>query len=346
MRFAFQLLALITLISPLPVLATESAVILMYHRFDEQRYPATNIRADQLRQHLDYLKANNFAVLPLAEVLTKLRKGESLTEKTVVITIDDAYNSVYETAFPLFKEYGYPFSVFVSVGPIDNGLRGFMTWNQMREMQSSGVAFFNHGTSHDYLIRMLPGESNNQWQARIHKDIENAQHRLEEELNIQARLFAYPYGEYNEALRALVMDLGYTAFGQHSGAAGSYSDLGALPRFPINEAFGEINGFIDKVNSLALPVANATPLDPVIKTANPPILKLELVGKKRLKLALSCFSTGNAPMQIQREKNLLIVQSLKPMPKGRSRYNCTAPSGERGRYYWYSHLWILDSGSR
>ena len=117
-----------------PAQGDDSAVVLMYHRFGEDRYPETNIKVKQFEAQLELLKKEGYSVMPLSRLLSALTEGESLPPKAVVITIDDAYRSIYETAYPRFRQYGFPFTVFVATDPVDSGLPAYMTWNQMREM--------------------------------------------------------------------------------------------------------------------------------------------------------------------------------------------------------------------
>ena len=156
-------LILIVLFSA-PAWADDSAAVLMYHRFGEDRYPETNIKLVQFEAQLEVLKKEGFAVVPLATMLAALKAGESLPPKSVVITIDDTYRSIYEIAYPKLRQYGFPFTVFVATDPVDGGLPAFMTWEQKREMASGGAAFANHGASHLSMITKLKGESD---EARI-----------------------------------------------------------------------------------------------------------------------------------------------------------------------------------
>src|SRR5437762_8991612 len=71
------------------------AVIIQYHRFGEDDVPTTNIRLAQFEAHLAELKKSKYTVLPLADVIAALREGRALPDRTVAITIDDAYTSAY-----------------------------------------------------------------------------------------------------------------------------------------------------------------------------------------------------------------------------------------------------------
>ena len=128
-----------------PLSAADSAVVLMYHRYGEDKYPSTNIRVEQFEVQLEHLLEGGYAVVPLTEVVNALTVGGNLPSRAVVITIDDAYRSVYDVAFPRFKAAGFPFTVFIATDPVDEGLPAYMTWDQMREMAASGATFADLG---------------------------------------------------------------------------------------------------------------------------------------------------------------------------------------------------------
>jgi len=322
------------------------AVILMYHHFGVDRYPSTNVRLDQFEQHLEHLEQAGYQVWPLARIVDYLREQRPFPGRVVAITIDDAYRSVYTQAFPRLRARGWPFTVFVSTDGVDRGYRAFMDWEQMREMQARGASFANHSASHDYLVRRRDGETEARWRERVRADIDRARRRLNQELGPapERALFAYPYGEYDAALADLVQQMGFVAFGQQSGAAGYHDDTRALPRFPMAERFADIADFRQKVASLALPVTAVTPWDPVLKPErNPPLLSVSLARSGARLGQLSCFVSGQGRVAVRwldGAQTRFTVQAESPLPVGRSRYNCTAPSRQSGRFYWYSHPWI------
>ncbi len=320
------------------------AVIFMYHHFGVEKYPSTNVRLEQFEAHLDYIADNGYQVWPLQKVVRYLRDDKPFPARVVAITIDDAYTSVYHEAFPRLRARGWPFTVFVATDGVDRRYKALMSWDQMREMRQHGASFANHSASHEHLIRRHADENDAAWLARVREDIQRAQRRLTEELGEAPMLLAYPYGEFNTALADLVAELGYTAFGQQSGPAGLGYDLRALPRYPMSERFADMDGFRTKIASLALPVLSAEPWEPVITAANnPPRLRVSLGDSKARLGQLACFVSGQGRVEVtweDRQARRFAVQAKAPLPVGRSRYNCTAPSAQRGRYYWYSHLWI------
>ena len=111
-----------------------------------------------------------------------------------------------------------------------------MSWDDIRILANAGVTIANHSSSHEHLWRL--------GLAAARRDVASAQTRFEAELGFSPRLFAYPYGEYNLALRGLIEGLGFeVAFGQFSGVAEKASDPFALPRFSLTADYGGIDRF-------------------------------------------------------------------------------------------------------
>lgn len=329
-----------------PVLAADEAVVLMYHRFGESAHPSTNIRLEQFEAHLEYLEENDFRVWPLERVIDHLQSGDSIPDRTVAITIDDAFRSVYDEAYPRLRERGWPFTVFVATEDVDKDADWSLSWDQVREMAANGATIANHTHTHAYLVRKPEGVSKSAWMAQAEEDITRARERLETELeDPPPPFFAYPFGEYSLELAELVQELGYeAAFGQHSGVLGRHSDHRALPRFALNERYGDIDAFSQRVESRHFPVTGITPWDPVLGANNPPELKVTYEGGPEV-AAVNCFVSDQGQVAVEPEGDRprqFAVKAPEALPQGRSRYNCTAPSGEAGRFYWFSQQWLVQ----
>jgi peptidoglycan/xylan/chitin deacetylase (PgdA/CDA1 family) len=334
------LLALLLLISFGAAAAESHAVVFMYHRFGEERYPSTNVRMTQFKAHLDWLAENGYHVWPLERIVEHLQQDQPIPDHTVAITIDDAYASVYRRAWPLLRERGWPVTVFVSSDSIDRRFSDYATWNQLRDMARHGARFANHGASHGHLWQRLEGEDYARWRARVQGDIRKGAARLRAELGtgFNPGLFAYPYGEYDAATAELVAELGYVAFGQHSGVVDGRLDRRGLPRFPMAEKFASLTEFANKASALTLAV-DSDPPDPRA-TANPPVLELTLLPAALDWQRLACYEAG-APLKVEwlETGRRLRVTAPAPLPAGRARYSCTVPDGRRSR--WYTQPWLI-----
>ncbi|WP_428086216.1 polysaccharide deacetylase family protein [Candidatus Thioglobus sp.] len=226
-------------------LNAKSCAVLLYHHFSDEMPKSTSISPKLFEQHLQYLQVNEFKVLPLKTLLSKL-KDNDLPDRCVVLTTDDAYQSIYTNAYPLLKKYQMPMAVFVATQAIDKNYKAMMSWNQMREIQGEYVKFYNHTAAHSHLLDLN--------KAQVKTQIEQAQNSLYQALGTTDKVLAYPYGESNLSILKQVEELDYIAFGQQSGVVSKASDLQNLPRFPMAANFAKMKSFQLKVNTLPMPL--------------------------------------------------------------------------------------------
>jgi hypothetical protein len=260
-----------------------------------------------------------------------------LPRKCVSLTADDGFLSLYTNAYPLLVKYQMPMSVFVSTESIDKKYTLMLSWQQLREM-SDLVDVYNHSVKHLHLVE--------QSVEVLQSEIIQAQQRIQQELGVEEKFFAYPYGEFDDETYRLVSDLGYVGFGQHSGAISRNSDFLNLPRFSMSGPYAEMDSFTLKIKTLPMPIEFEEPQSLLISANFKPSLTLtfsrELTNNE--KQQFSCFVSGqDQPELIWLASNKVNVQARESLPKGRSRYNCTMPSKEAGRYYWYSKLWLRST---
>ena len=341
----FCLFSMLSALSTL-AMAADSAVFLQYHHVSDKTPAVTSVTPERFSRHLNYLDDNGYTVKPITRVINAIQNGETLPEKTVVITFDDAYRNIYTNAFPLLKEKGWPFTIFVSPGPVDKGYGKFLTWNQLREMTRYGATLANHSLNHDHLVERLDGESEKLWLERVRKDLAQTESRIKEMAGQSVMLFAWPFGETTPELRQLIEDMGYVGFGQQSGAVGPLSDFTRLPRYPMAGSYSDMPQFRTKINTKPLPVKQQVPDSALIDEDNlKPELELELTvaTESFQKKQLRCYASGQGEIAVEwldDDKTRFITSATRPLPVGRSRYNCTAPSMDGRTYYWYSHQWL------
>lgn len=325
----------LSLVSALPVFAQSSASVVMYHRFGEDGFPATNIRMDQFDAHIQEIKTGGYNVMPLGELVDKLKAGTPLPDKTLAITIDDGYASIYEKAFPKFKEAGIPFTIFLSTDSIDRQYSGYLNWDQVREMSDHPlVSIGAHTASHLHMAAAS--------QARVGDEMSRSLQRLEEKLGYRPDIFAYPYGEASLAAIEVVRGFGMkAAFGQHSGAIGSGDDLYYLARFALNEKYGDLKRFQMVAQTKSLFVEELRPKNMMIEKRNPPLIGFSVAEEVGDLSALACFSGHEGKVRVEKLwERRVEVRMEKPLPVGRTRLNCTMPAGE-GRWRWFGRLFYV-----
>ncbi len=332
---AFAALAFTVAASPV-ARAADSAVILMYHRFGEDTIASTNIRLEQFEAHIEELLTGGYTVLPVPEILAALRAGRELPERAVGITVDDGYASVYSEAWPRLVAAGFPFTVFVSTDAVDQRHRGMMSWDQIRALAEAGVTIGHHSATHGHMAYADPVTSA--------IDINKASARFADELGRVPEIFAYPFGEYSRELRELVIAAGFTAaFGQQSGAVFAGADPYGLPRFALNEQYGDLDRFRLVANTLPLPTSDVTPSDPLLGPNPPPFGFTVAEGVNDLD-RLNCYASGQGATAVERLGSRRIeVRVDAPFPPGRARINCTLP-GPEGRWRWFGMQFLIPQG--
>lgn len=328
-----------------PALAANSAVIFMYHRFGEDTYPSTSISIPQFEAHIAELKQGGYHVMALPDIVSALKEGKSLPDRAIGISIDDAYLSVVTQAWPRLKAAGFPFTVFVATDAVDRKIKGYMTWQQVNELKDAGVTIGSQTASHLHMAAAS--------RATNTRDLEKSNGRFIAEIGAAPKLIAYPYGEAGLDVMTLSRETGFVAgFGQHSGVANDHSEIFYLPRFALNERYGDISRFRLAANAVALPMTDITPVDPLITAGdeNPPAIGFTLMGGAAGALGgaknLACFVSHEGKATVTRlggeegGDTRFEVRMTKPMPKGRTRLNCTMPTRE-GRWGWFGRQFVV-----
>lgn len=279
------ILLIIFIITPIDHLSAnvkdKGVIVLMYHRFDENRYPSTNIKMSDFIKQLDLIKKNNFKFISAEQFEDSLKNDQE--SKKLLITIDDAFSSFYENAWPLLKKEQIPFILFVNTREV--GSRGYMNWDQLKEISKEPfVHIGNHGYSHDYLVDKSDQE--------IIDDIKLANKDFEGNLKPSSTFFSYPFGEYSLNFKKIVKDFGFKfAFGQHSGVADETKDIYEIPRFPINETYGEVKRFETILKTIPFKFKSITPSDNYIQdNNNPPKVTIDFYEENKNLNLINCYS--------------------------------------------------------
>lgn len=344
--FVFSLLAALfsLLLFSTTARSADNAVVLQYHHVSDKTPRSTSVTPDRFKEHLGYLDDNGFQVKDITYVLDAIRNNKALPEKTVVITFDDAYRNIYDNAYPLLKAKGWPFTIFVSIEPVDKNFGQFLSWKQLKEMGDNGAIIANHSITHSHMVEVKPDETKQEWLDRTRHEIVKTETRIKEKTGQSAKLFAWPFGEASPEIRELIAGMGYIALGQQSGAVGPLSDFTLLPRYPMAAAYAEMGSFRTKVNSRPLPVIKQHPDSALVSDDSlKPSLILEIAKGDYQTNQLRCYASNSGEIAVQwldADKTRFTTVTVNSLPIGRSRYNCTAPSMDGRHYYWYSHQWL------
>ena len=299
-------------------------ISLMYHRFEENKYPSTNIKINDFKEHLKIIEESKIKFINPKDFENELKNSK--LQRKILLTIDDGFLSFYENAWPILKEKKIPFILFVSTREV--GAFNYMSWNQIKEISKENfVEIGNHSHTHEYLA----DESNE----IIKKDIEKSITIFKKKLGENSKFFSYPFGEYSNDFKKIIKDFGFKyAFGQHSGVMDETKDFYELPRYPINEKYGEIKRFKSITKTLPFKYKKVYPEEKyLLQNKNPPNVKIEFFENIKNLKSLSCYSNeGNKWRQSDikfENSNTLVINIAEKFVGERGRVNCSLrdPSG-------------------
>ena len=310
----------------------EGVLSIMYHRFNEFKYPSTNISMDIFKNHIELILDANLTFYHPKKFEDEFNIPKK--EKKILLTIDDAFQSFYDNAWPYLKENQIPFVLFVSTEPVGNN--GYMNWEQIREIDKSKFAVIGHHShSHDYLIDKSEEEFLN--------DIKTSNLIFKKELGYLPSLFSYPFGEYSKFMREYISRNFKIAFGQHSGIIDVNKNRYELPRFPINEKYGEIKRFKSIIKYHPLEYKSLEPEEKKLtKINNPPKFKVKFFKNQKNIGNINCYSNeGDKWMKsnVKLVDNELTIKFREPFLPRRGRINCSL--NDNGKWRWFGTQFII-----
>jgi len=257
----------------------------MYHRFEENKYPSTNIRIDDFKKHLSIIENSNIKFVNPKNFEEELKNNK--LQRKILLTIDDGFLSFYENAWPILKKKRIPFILFVSTREV--GAYNYMSWDQIKELSKENfVEIGNHSHTHEYLV--------DETKKLIVDDIKKSISIFKEKLGKNSDFFSYPFGEYSLEFKDIIRSLGFKyALGQHSGVMDETKDFLELPRYPINEKYGEIKRFTSLTKTLPFKFKKVLPEERyLLLSKNPPKVKVEFYENIKNLQSVNCYSNeGN-----------------------------------------------------
>jgi peptidoglycan/xylan/chitin deacetylase (PgdA/CDA1 family) len=328
------------------------AVILQYHHVSDTTPKSTSITPTQFEVHLKYLQEHSFNVVPLSQIINKIKNQQPLKDKTVAITFDDAYIDVLTHAKPLLDQFNYPFTIFVNPAIINrnegtiNKVKSshYLSWEQLKSLADEGIIIANHGFEHDSMTRITDDLTQKQWLAKQTELLLKAENIIKEKVGQSWRYFAYPYGEYSPAIQNWIKENDFIAFSQQSGAAGLQTDLTSVPRFPASMPYDKISGLRDKLNSLPFKIQlQGEQAQTIFVHKQAASITFNIETDDFYKSGLNCYISGLGKQKIHWQgDDSFTINFSGYLPIGRVRCNCTAASiSKPGQYYWYSKPWFI-----
>jgi len=299
----------------------------MYHRFNEPKYPSTNVQMDIFKKQIEIIESSNIIFIDpnnLDNEISAIHKT-----KSILLTIDDGFSSFYKNAWPYLKNKKIPFILFISTREV--GKNGYMTWDQIREVQNSKIGIIgNHSHTHDYLVDLSNKE--------INYDIDQSIKIFKKELGYNPDYFSYPFGEYSSNFINIIKQNFNFAFGQHSGVIDLSKDNFQLPRFPINEKYGDLERFKSVINLLPFYYKNIFPKENYLTDINnPPEVFVEFFSEQNNLENITCYSNEDNKWRksktvFENDYKLKILINEK-FTTERGRINCSLNDKEGWRWF-------------
>jgi peptidoglycan/xylan/chitin deacetylase (PgdA/CDA1 family) len=211
--------------------------ILVYHNFNPTVPGSMSITPERFASQLKWLKDNGYTVIPLKDLVSSLEgKNISLPPKSVVITADDGWESVYVYMLPLVRQYHIPVTLFIYPETISHGVHA-MTWNQLEELQKTGLFDIQgHTYWHPNFKQEKRHLSATAYQKLVHVQLYNSKDILEKKLGTPITLLAWPFGIYDNYLEQEAAKAGYVmAFSIDGRPTKSSEKPMSQPRYMIVE---------------------------------------------------------------------------------------------------------------
>ena len=195
---------------------TAQVVVLCYHRVEGTAGGTLSIAPELFEQHMQRLKDNGIVVISMQDFLAWRRNERTIPPKSALITIDDGYVSAFETARPILKKFGYPWTYFIYTKFIGTGGKS-VTWEQLAMLRDEGVEIGAHTASHQSL-RDPRGKTAEAFDAWLNDEIIGSKQLLEKKLGVRCAVFAYPEGRYSakvlDVVKAAGFEASFTVYGQ------------------------------------------------------------------------------------------------------------------------------------
>lgn len=186
----------------------QTVPVLSYHRFAEKSTDKMTVSRESFDSQMGLLKARGYSVITLDQLFDFMEFKLPVPEKSVVITIDDGWQTVYDVAYPILRKYNFPATIFVYTELI-TGTAKTLSWEQLREMMAGGLDIQCHTVSHRNLAVQQAGESMDDYVSSVMRELVESSRVIERQLGKKPSYLAYPYGATNGLVITLLKKAGY-----------------------------------------------------------------------------------------------------------------------------------------
>ena len=213
--------------------------VLNYHKIDRQ-FSSLSVRPEDFEAQMAFLEENGYHSITPDDLYRALTERADLPPNPVLITFDDGYEDNYTAAYPILKRHGMKATIFVVAG-FPGTHPGYLTWDQMREMEQNGISIQSHTMNHRALEELDDDQ--------IRAELADSKQRLEEKLGHPIQYLAYPTGTYNLHIAGLAKEAGYdAAFTVKYGNVDLGSNVYALERMPVFHTENTMKSFYERLD--------------------------------------------------------------------------------------------------
>ncbi len=313
---AFALLPVLRAAEPAPVDDGVRVAVIGYHDFSATE-PETEMRIStaKFRRQLETIRQLGLNVISMPE-FEKWKRGElTIPDKSVLITIDDGWKSVYDEAFPVLKEFGYPFTVFLYKNYVDGGGRA-LTSEMIREMQQHGATIGSHSVSHPYpaTVKTKRKEGPDAYDKFLRVEMGESKRFLESRFGQRVTTYAYPGGFLTQEMFPLAEEFGYShLFTVLPGKVRRKSENLSLPRYVVLATHApSFERAVEFTDPSGLPGGDSPAVAAVVPTTPHPVIpEPGAVTDTRLPSILADLSAAG---DVDPETLVMKVAGLGPVP--------------------------------
>jgi len=186
--------------------------VLGYHDFSEtDRETAMRIRTSKFRKQMEVIRQLNIPVISMADFIAWKNGEKDIPQKSILITMDDGWKSAYTDAYPVLKEFGFPFTIYLYKDYVDGGGKA-LTTPMIKEMMANGATIGSHSTTHPFpqTVKLNRKKGPEAYDKFLDKEMRESKRFLEEKFKAPATTFAYPGGYFTEEMLTKAEQVGYT----------------------------------------------------------------------------------------------------------------------------------------
>ena len=200
--FLFLLVLLIgALVVMVEIYPPQGTLILEYHKVNDRTKDDYTITPEEFASQMDALQADGYTTISVLDFLRAKKGKQQLPEKPVVVTFDDGYSDNYTEALPILEQRGMKATVFMVTN--DVGLPGYLTWDQLHDMEKRGIELGSHTANHLPLTDMTLDEARD--------EVQKSKLMMEWKGLKTVFVLSYPNGKYDKFLPNILKEEEYLA---------------------------------------------------------------------------------------------------------------------------------------